>query len=96
MPTTTLSQLIGAVSQCQMVVASDGGALHIAAALGVPSAVLFENRADKLERWYPWGVEHMIVHGEREPVADIAVDAVLSACRKLVGRSNRHLLRATS
>jgi len=77
-PTARLSNLIGALAACDEVICSDGGAMHIAAALGKPVVALFGDSS--VERWRPWGVAHRIVRPESRDVADVSVADVLAAC----------------
>jgi ADP-heptose:LPS heptosyltransferase len=80
-PTATLPSLIGAISICDAVICSDGGAMHIAAALGKPVVALFGD--SPVGRWRPWGVPHRIVRPESRDVADAPVAAVLNAYAEL-------------
>ncbi|MBI3755490.1 MAG: glycosyltransferase family 9 protein [Deltaproteobacteria bacterium] len=57
--TTKLKELIAAISVCKLVVCCDGGAMHIAAALGKPIISIWGS-TDK-RRWSPWKVENIIL-----------------------------------
>ncbi len=57
--TTRLKELIAAVSVCRLVVCCDGGAMHIAAALGKPIVTIWGS-TDK-RRWSPWKVKNIIL-----------------------------------
>lgn len=74
-PTTELRDLIGALSVCDAVICPDGGAMHLAAALGKPIVALFGDSPP--ERWRPWGVKHTVVQPPSRNVSEIAVDAVV-------------------
>jgi len=76
-PTSTLSGLIGALAACDELICSDGGAMHLGAALGKPIVALFGD--SPIERWRPWGVEHRIVRPASRVVADAPVADVLAA-----------------
>ncbi len=76
-PTARLAGLIGALAACDRVICSDGGAMHLAAALGKPIVALFGD--SPVERWRPWGVRHRVVRPESRDVADVHVAAVLAA-----------------
>ena len=80
-PTTRLEQLIGALAACDRVICSDGGAMHLAAALGKPIVALFGD--SPVERWRPWGVAHRIVRPASRDVADLAAAEVLAAYAEL-------------
>jgi ADP-heptose:LPS heptosyltransferase len=75
--TARLEELIGALAACDSVVCSDGGASHVAAALGKP-VVCFFGDSDP-SRWRPWGVPHRIVKARSKRVDDVRVDEAASA-----------------
>jgi len=86
-PTHTLAELIATLALADLAVCSDGGALHLAAAVGLPVAGLFEHLSHKTERWYPWGVPHEVLtsgSAERWQVEHIAPAQVLAACARLL------------
>lgn len=62
MPTQNLTELIAALSLCDLFIGTDGGAMHLAVALGKKILALFENLPAKLNHWYPWQVKSKIVH----------------------------------
>lgn len=87
MPTQNLSELIAALSLCDLFIGTDGGALHLAVALNKPVVTLFENRPDKLNHWYPWQVPHRILHSNdaaSPAVQSITPAAVLAAAQSLL------------
>lgn len=79
--THTLSELIAALSLTQAVICSDGGAMHIAAALRRPMVCFFES--GKAKQWHPWGTEYALLQTEGVGVSDISVSEVLTAYEKL-------------
>ncbi len=83
-PTDQLDQLIAGLSLCRVVVCSDGGAMHIAAALGKPILCFF-GKSDKT-RWYPWRVQHVLLQPPSLNVADISVDAAAKAFEQLLNQ----------
>lgn len=86
MPTRTLPELVTAISEAQLLVCCDGGALHIAAGLGKPVVGLFQNHPIKYNHWYPWGVEHQLIKAPIAKVEDIEVAAVTEATLSLLNR----------
>lgn len=62
MPTQNLTELIAALSHCELFIGTDGGAMHLAVGLNQKVLALFENLPQKLNHWYPWRVRHQIVH----------------------------------
>ena len=83
-PTSELRDLIGALSICDAVVCPDGGAMHLAAALGKPTVALFGDSPP--ERWRPWGVAHRVLRPQSRSLADLGVEEVLSALSELGAR----------
>ena len=81
LPTHRLEELISFMDICDTMICSDGGALHIAAALGKP-IVCFFGKSDA-SRWYPWGVPHVLLQTETRNVADISVNQVYQAYSSL-------------
>ena len=79
--TPDLKTLIAALSLADRVVCPDGGAMHLAAALGKPVVALFGD--SPVERWRPWGVAHRVVRPASRDLADLPVGAVLEAFLEL-------------
>ena len=82
--TERLPELIAALSCCERVICSDGGAMHLAAGLGKPIVCLFGNST--AARWRPWGVPHELLQPASLDVGDVSVDQVLAAYGRLAGR----------
>lgn len=61
MPTQNLTELIAALSLCDLFIGTDGGAMHLAVALNKKILALFENLPGKLNHWYPWQVDQSVV-----------------------------------
>lgn len=86
-PTQSFTDLALAIAECDLLVSTDGGAVHVGAALNKPEVVLFENRPEKYLRWYPWGVEYAVVVAQNTvAVAGIEVEAVETACVDVLAR----------
>lgn len=81
-PTGTLKELIAGLSLCHRVVCSDGGAMHVAAALGKPIVCFFGNSDASV--WYPWGVPHRLLQKPSFDVKDIGIDEALAAYEELL------------
>jgi ADP-heptose:LPS heptosyltransferase len=79
--TQQLKELIGALAACDVVICSDGGALHIAAALGKPIVSFFGDSPP--DRWGPWGTRHRVLRPPTRDVADIGVDEAIAAFRSV-------------
>lgn len=82
--TRELPELVAGLSLADVVVCSDGGAMHIAAALGKPILCFFGNSA--AERWHPWGVPYELMQPASHDVADISVDEAYSVFERLMER----------
>ncbi len=80
-PTPELRDLVAALSLADYVICSDGGAMHIAAALGKPILCLFGD--SDAARWHPWGVPYRLLQPESRDVADISPAAALRAFGEL-------------
>lgn len=80
-PTHELRDLAAALSLADSVICSDGGAMHIAAALGKPIVCFFGD--SDAQRWHPWGVPYRLLQPESRDAADISLDAALRALREL-------------
>jgi ADP-heptose:LPS heptosyltransferase len=81
--TERLEDLVAVLSLCDAFIGADGGALHIAAGLGLPMVALFENNPYKKKHWYPWKVPHQMVCPATRDIADIAVADVADAWARL-------------
>ena len=84
--TESLEDLIAALSLCDSIICSDGGAMHLAAALGKPMVCLFGDSDP--EHWGPWGVRHAVLHKPSRDVADISTNEVVEACQKIMSGSS--------
>lgn len=80
-PTATLPQLIAALAGCHAMICADGGAMHLAAGLGLPIVCLFGNSG--AARWRPWGVPYRLLQKPSLDVADIAAAEVAEAFDRL-------------
>jgi ADP-heptose:LPS heptosyltransferase len=79
--TPDLKSLIAALSLAGRVICPDGGAMHLAAALGKPVVALFGDSS--VNRWRPWGVTHRVVQPESRDLAGLALEPVLEAFQAL-------------
>ena len=61
MPTQNLTELIAALSLCDLFIGTDGGAMHLAVGLNKKILALFENLPTKMNHWYPWQVDRILV-----------------------------------
>lgn len=80
-PTAALDELVAGLSLCDRVLCSDGGHMHLAAALGKPIVCLF-GKSDAA-RWHPWGVPYRLLQPADQEVAQVRVDEVIDALRQI-------------
>jgi ADP-heptose:LPS heptosyltransferase len=76
-PLGEVKELIAGAS---LFVGNDSGPAHMAAALGVPLAVVFGNSA--LEIWRPWKAVAEVL-ANREDIAAVGVDEMIEALGRL-------------
>ncbi len=80
-PTHNLDQLITGMNLIDCIICSDGGAMHIAAALNKPILCFFGNSDPVV--WHPWKVPYQLIQKISLDVKDISVDDALSAWTSL-------------
>lgn len=80
-PTRHLEELIGGLACCNGMLCSDGGAMHIGAALGLPVACFFGQ--SEVGTWRPWGVAHRVMQAPSMSVLDIGSDQACAALDEL-------------
>jgi ADP-heptose:LPS heptosyltransferase len=76
-PTRELGELIRGLAACDALVCSDGGAMHIAAALGKPIVCFFGD--SEAYHWHPWAVPYRLLQPRSRNVADVTVDEAVEA-----------------
>jgi heptosyltransferase-3 len=80
--TRELSELMAGLSVPQLLVCSDGGAMHLAAAQQVPIVALFGNSEPDV--WHPWGSRHEVLHAPSHRVEDLSVEEILEAALRVL------------
>jgi ADP-heptose:LPS heptosyltransferase len=80
-PTKSITELIAAISLVDQVICSDGGAMHVAAALGKPILCFFG--PTPVKEWHPWGVPYIVLQPPSKEVQSISVDEALKAYGQL-------------
>lgn len=84
--TGTLPELIAAMSLADAVVSPDGGAMHIAAALGKPVLTIWGSTDRK--RWAPWGVPHVILQKETKLAEAVSSGEAFEAFTDLYSKAS--------
>ena len=80
-PTEAVSRLIAALSLCDYVVCTDGGAMHLAAALDKPILCFFGDSTPA--RWRPWKARHELVQPASQDLKDLSVVQAVSGFERL-------------
>ncbi|MGU7815299.1 glycosyltransferase family 9 protein [Burkholderia sp. AW49-1] len=80
---SSVAELMAAASLLDTIVSADSAPVHLASALRVPVAALFEDRPEKYRRWHPLGVPHVILRAGAT-VDAIGVDALERAVLHLL------------
>lgn len=78
----TLTQLAALLREARLLVSSDSGPVHLAAAVGTPTVTLFgtTDAARGPQRWGPWGQGHIIIW--KPSMGAITVNEVLAAVQR--------------
>jgi len=84
-PTAAIKQLIASLSLADQMICSDGGAMHVAAALKKPIVCFFGTSF--IPEWHPWGVPYIALQKPSRHVADITVAEAVSAFSQLQEKS---------
>lgn len=74
LPTNNIRELMAAMSLCDQIITSDGGALHIAAGVQKPVVALYGN--SDVNYWAPWKVPCAIIKAPLEDVGLLDVEHV--------------------
>lgn len=82
--TNGLAELSAAMSLASLAVCCDGGAMHMAAALGKPIVTVWGS-TDK-RRWAPWGTEHIILQKETHEAHSVHAPEAFEAFKRLYGK----------
>ena len=92
--TACLQDLVATLSLADCMACSDGGAMHVAAALGKPILCFF-GHSNAVE-WHPWKVPHVLLQPESRQVKDISLEEALAAFAKLRSMCDDTQLRLAS
>lgn len=73
-PTASVRELLAAFDLCNLVLCSDGGQMHLAAALNKDQIVFFGETSQ--EEWHPWSGKYQILQAGSGNCSDIPVEDV--------------------
>lgn len=79
--TDNLRELIAALSVAESYIGSDGGAMHLAAGLGLPIIAMFG--ASNTQRWRPWCKNFICLQPVSMNVSDVSVNDVIESWKTL-------------
>ena len=84
----SLRQLAAFLRQAAVLVSNDSGPVHVAAAVGTSTVVLFGVPSEAVgpRRWGPWGEGHTVL--SKPSLADIQVDEVMEAIQQKLGKAD--------
>ena len=85
--TSTLAELIAAMSMASCVVCCDGGAMHIAAGLGKPILTVWGTTSS--QRWAPWGVPRVILRKDTGIASSVSAQEAFDGFMSLMQRGAR-------
>lgn len=68
-PTSSMDDLAQVISKSRMFITLEGGAMHIAPALGVKTIALFG--VSNINRWHPWGYKDLVLQHDSHIAEDI-------------------------
>lgn len=83
MPTQNLTELIAALSLCNLFIGTDGGAMHLAVALNKKILALFENLPSKLNHWYPWRATKIILFNQEPGLPEVGFISSEKVCNSV-------------
>jgi heptosyltransferase III len=81
MPTTSLDALIARLSGVDALICADGGAMHVAAGLGIPIVAMIGDSSTV--HWRPWGVASRVLQAPSREVSALGVSDVHEAFMSL-------------
>jgi len=80
-PTASVRELVAAYERCELVLCSDGGQMHLAAAMNKKQVVLFGDTDQK--SWHPWSGQYQILQTPSGDCVDVTVDDVWQSLVRL-------------
>ncbi len=73
--TSSLNDLGGLIKNVKLFVTLDGGAMHLAPALGTKT-ISISGKTD-MNKWHPWGYKELIIQSKTKKADDIGIDVIL-------------------
>lgn len=83
-PVASFSVWAAIIAQLDGLITADSSVVHLAAAFSIPSVVLFVHNQAELMPWYPYATQCYACETTTERLADIPVETVVTAVRRLI------------
>lgn len=80
-PTAALPELVAVLRECRDLITPDGGAMHLAAAMGLHIVAMFGQ--SEPARWRPWTPDARVLQSPSRTIQDLAVEQVMDAWQEL-------------
>lgn len=74
--TTSLIDLSGLIQNIKLFVTLDGGAMHVAPALGIKTISI--SGETNMDKWYPWGYKELIIQDSSKIANNIDTDKIIN------------------
>jgi ADP-heptose:LPS heptosyltransferase len=74
-PTNSLLDLCGVISNMKLFITLDGGAMHIAPALGIKTIAI--SGKTNMDKWYPWGYKDLVIQDKTKIAENIELETII-------------------
>lgn len=100
--TFSINETAALLHRCSVAISVDSGPMHLAAAVGTPTVVVYSRTNPNLYRWFPLGTDHTVLYRRVDcagcgksscPIAnhpciqDVSIDEILAAAMRTLRRS---------
>ncbi|HIP12484.1 MAG TPA: lipopolysaccharide heptosyltransferase family protein [Arcobacter sp.] len=80
--TSSLLDLSGLIQNIKLFVTLDGGAMHVAPALGIKTISI--SGETNMDKWYPWGYKELIIQDDSKIAENIDNNLIVNKIKKLL------------
>lgn len=80
--TSSLEDLSGLIKNSKIFVTLDGGAMHIAPALGVKTVSI--SGKTNMKKWYPWGYKEFVLQSEKRVANEVKEEDISNCIKKIL------------
>jgi len=74
------------VMRAELFITLEGGAMHLAPALGVPTMALFGK--SPIERWYPWGYKNLVLQDKSKRAENIENNKIVAKVNEVLPKNS--------